>query len=53
MYWYDGAGRVDFDYRRGECLLDSDQAIVALENRGCRYCANEKPAIARLQLTVI
>ena len=25
----------------------SDQAIVALENRGCRYCANDKPAIAR------
>ena len=31
----------------------SDQAIVALENRGCRYCANEKPAIARLQVAAI
>jgi hypothetical protein len=31
----------------------SDQAIVALENRGCRYCANEKPAIARLQVSAI
>jgi hypothetical protein len=30
----------------------SDQAIVALENRGCRYCANEKP-IARLQVAAI
>jgi len=31
----------------------SDQAIVALENRGCRYCANEIPAIARPRAVAI
>jgi hypothetical protein len=31
----------------------SDQAIVALENRGCRYCANEKPSIAHQRVVAI
>ncbi|HEX6173187.1 MAG TPA: SulP family inorganic anion transporter [Candidatus Binatia bacterium] len=31
----------------------SDQAIVALESRGCRYCGNPKPAIARPQVVAI
>jgi sulfate permease, SulP family len=31
----------------------SDQAIVALENRSCRYCANEKPAIIKQQVVAI
>jgi SulP family sulfate permease len=31
----------------------SDQAIVALENRGCRYCASEKPSIAHRQVVAV
>jgi SulP family sulfate permease len=31
----------------------SDQAIVALENRGCRFCANEETAIRRQQAVTV
>ena len=31
----------------------SDQAIVALENRACRFCANEKPAIAQQKVVAV
>lgn len=31
----------------------SDQAIVALESRGCGYCAKEKPAITQQQVVAI
>jgi sulfate permease, SulP family len=31
----------------------SDQAIVALENRGCRFCANEEMAVNRQQAVTV